>query len=111
MPIAWFLDHLAVVPAHRLPYDRAMPRFLAALTTVIIGLTCAATAASAAPSYKNCTELQKTYPHGIGRADARDKTSGKPVTTFKKDTAGYNRAMKANRGLDRDRDGIACERR
>ena len=67
--------------------------------------------ASAAPSYRNCTELQKTYPHGIGRSDAKDKTSGRPVTTFRRDTPGYNKAVNANRDLDRDRDGIACEKR
>lgn len=80
------------------------------VAVVIPLLVALAPAAQAAPSYKNCTELQKTYPHGIGRADARDKTSGRPVTTFRKDTAGYNKAMNANRGLDRDKDGIACEK-
>jgi hypothetical protein len=33
------------------------------------------------------------------------------VTNFKHDTAMYNSAMRANRGLDRDHDGIACEKR
>lgn len=88
-----------------------MSRLSAALLAATVGLTVAASGASAAPNYKNCTELQKSYPHGIGRADARDKTSGRPVTNFKRDTPGYNRAIKANGGLDRDRDGIACERR
>ena len=70
-----------------------------------------ASPALAAPSYENCTQLQKTYPHGVGKAGAKDKTSGKPVTTWKKDTAAYNKAMSANRGLDRDKDGIACEKK
>ena len=86
-------------------------RSLAAIALACATVVVAAPAASAAPSYKNCTELQKTYKHGIGRADAKDKTSGKPVTTFRKDTPGYNKAVKANRDLDRDRDGIACEKR
>ncbi len=84
---------------------------LAAVALACAAVVAAAPAASAAPSYKNCTELNKSYPHGIGRADAKDKTSGKPVTTFKKDTAGYNKAVKAKSDLDRDRDGIACEKR
>ncbi len=69
--------------------------------------------ALAAPSYTNCTSLQKTYPHGVGRANATDKVSGssKPVTTWKRDTAAYNKAIRANSGLDRDRDGVACEKR
>jgi Excalibur calcium-binding domain len=61
--------------------------------------------------YKNCTNLNKRYPHGIGRRFARDKTSGTPVTNFRRSTPLYRRAMGYNRGLDRDRDGIACEKR
>ncbi len=68
---------------------------------------------AAGPSYDNCTALQRTYPHGIGRADARDVVggSGKPVTTWKRDTPGYRKAVAANSDLDRDRDGVACEKR
>ena len=75
-------------------------------------LVAPATAAAAAVSYANCTAVQKTYPHGVGRANARDRvTSGKPVTTWKKDTAAYDRAIRANAGLDRDKDAVACEKR
>ncbi|MBC7375531.1 MAG: excalibur calcium-binding domain-containing protein [Frankiales bacterium] len=71
-----------------------------------------APAAEAAVSYRNCTELQKTYPHGVGQAGASDRTgSGKPVTTWKRDTAAYNKAVRANAGLDRDKDKVACEKR
>lgn len=35
----------------------------------------------------------------------------KPVKNFKKSTKIYNEAMKHNRDLDRDRDGVACEKR
>jgi hypothetical protein len=31
------------------------------------------------------------------------------VTNFKRSNALYKRAMNATRGLDRDKDGIACE--
>jgi len=65
----------------------------------------------AAPSlYKNCTNLNQQYPHGVGRAGARDKTSGVPVTNFRRSTTLYNTAMSHNRGLDRDKDRIACEK-
>jgi Excalibur calcium-binding domain len=33
------------------------------------------------------------------------------VTNFKRSTVLYNTAMRYNRGLDRDKDGIACEKR
>lgn len=71
-----------------------------------------APAAEAAVSYRNCTELQKTYPHGVGRAGASDRvSSGTPVTTWRRDTAAYDRAIRANAGLDRDKDKVACEKR
>lgn len=60
--------------------------------------------------YKNCTNVNKKYPHGIGKATARDKTSGTPVTTFKRSNKLYSVAMSYNKGLDRDKDGIACEK-
>ena len=60
--------------------------------------------------YKNCTNLNKKYPHGLGRVGARDHTSGTSVTNFKRSTRLYKLAMSYNRGLDRDKDGIACEK-
>ena len=60
--------------------------------------------------YKNCTNLNKRFPHGLGRSGARDRTSDTPVTKFKRSTKLYNVAMSFNRGLDRDKDGIACEK-
>jgi Excalibur calcium-binding domain len=63
------------------------------------------------PLYKNCTNFHKRYPHGVGRRLARDKTSGTPVRTFLRSTLIYNRAMRYNSGLDRDKDGIACEKK
>lgn len=57
--------------------------------------------------FQNCTEMRKTYPHGVGRPGAVDRTSssGKPVTNFFVDADLYN----ANKKSDRDKDGIACE--
>jgi hypothetical protein len=69
-------------------------------------------AAAAVPlTYKNCTEYNKAYPHGVGLRVAKDKTSGRPVTTFRKDDAEFKRAMAAKPDLDRDKDKIACEKR
>ncbi|SDK36722.1 Excalibur calcium-binding domain-containing protein [Arthrobacter sp. ok362] len=75
-----------------------------------------ASAAPAPKSYKNCTELNKVYPHGVGRSGARDKTTGKRVTNFRVDNTlySYNDGGARHRGeydLDRDNDGIACEKR
>ena len=61
--------------------------------------------------WKNCTVVNQRLPHGVGRTTAHDHTTGTPVTNFRHDTAMYKAAMSANGGLDRDKDGIACEKR
>jgi hypothetical protein len=60
--------------------------------------------------YKNCTHLNAKYHHGVGKVGAHDHTSGVPVTNFYRSNSLYKRAMSYNRGLDRDKDGIACEK-
>jgi len=60
--------------------------------------------------FKNCTAMNKVYPHGVGKSGARDHTSGTPVTSFTKSTSLYKKIIKYRSGLDRDKDGIACER-
>jgi hypothetical protein len=82
-----------------------------ACATAVVLTAVSVAPASAAVSYDNCTAFQKTYPHGLGKAKARDKTSGTPVTNFKHSTNKYKKAMRANDDLDRDGDGIACEKR
>ena len=87
---------------------------LSAAALVLAGPTSAAPATVSGPTvgaakvpllYDNCTKYNKKYPHGVGKAGARDKTKSKtaePVTTFKRSTKLYNLAMKHNGGLDRD---------
>lgn len=67
-----------------------------------------ADAATKPKVYKSCTALNKAYPKGIARKGAKDKAVGghKAVTGFKVNTALYN----ANKKLDKDKDGIACEK-
>jgi hypothetical protein len=55
--------------------------------------------------------LNKKYPHDLGKAGARDKTSGDPVRTFRRSKRLDRIAMSHNKGLDRDKDGIACEKK
>jgi hypothetical protein len=62
------------------------------------------------PLWKNCAHVNAKYRHGVGKLHAHDRTSGTPVTTFRRSTLLYNRAMSYNRALDRDKDGIACEK-
>lgn len=60
--------------------------------------------------FKNCTALHKVYPHGVGKSNAVDKTSGRRVTNFKHSTSLYKKIIGYHKGLDRDHDGIACEK-
>jgi hypothetical protein len=48
---------------------------------VALGLTSPAHALNP-PQWKNCTAVNKRYPHGVGKVGAHDKTSGVPVTNF-----------------------------
>lgn len=58
-------------------------------------------------TFDNCTDMNATYPHGVGRPGASDETRGstRPVTNFKRDANIYA----LNSGSDRDDDGVACE--
>jgi hypothetical protein len=93
------------------------PTGIAALAVTVLG---ASTLTFAVPAsahttgiHDNCTSFNKAYPHGVGRAGARDRVSGRsgPVTSFKRSTAIYRIAVHHNSGLDRDHDGVACEKR
>ena len=93
-------------------YRTASLGFVAITLVLAAPATPAVQATARIPAlYKNCTNLNKRYPHGVGKLHARDKTSGQPVTNFRRSTTLYNRAMSFNKGLDRDKDGVACEKK
>jgi hypothetical protein len=65
----------------------------------------ASQATTAVPRFKNCA-MHRKYGNGVRRVDARDHTSGTPsMRTFLRNDKLYA----ANRALDRDKDGVACE--
>ena len=75
------------------------------------GLSAVTSGADAAtvPVFKNCAAMNAKYAHGVGKPGAKDHvTSGKPVTTFYASAAIYAANPKT---LDRDKDGIMCEKR
>jgi hypothetical protein len=89
--------------------------FTGLLVAVVVGLAVLSASASAAREaipyrWKNCTIVNKRFPHGVGKLRAHDKTSGTPATNFRRSTRLYNEAMRYHPGLDRDKDGIACEK-
>jgi hypothetical protein len=81
-----------------------------AVSTMVPVVAISSSASAVPAQWANCTTVNSRLPHGVGRATAHDHTSGKPVTTFRHDTALYNTAMRANGRLDGDHDGIACEK-
>jgi hypothetical protein len=88
---------------------RGIKGFVVGVALAAALIATSAASARIPPLYKNCTNLNKRYPHGLGKLGARDHTSGTPVTTFRRSTRLYRLAMSYNKGLDRDKDGIACE--
>lgn len=62
---------------------------------------------TSAHRYRSCDSLSKKYPRGVGTKGAKDQTHGtrRPTTNYKVSASVY----KANKRLDRDDDGIACE--
>jgi len=50
--------------------------------------------------YKNCTALKTRYPRGVAKSVAAAGSTGAAVNA---------KVYNANKGLDRDKDGIACE--
>lgn len=84
---------------------------LAAASVVAYGLSVGSAVAAVPPLYKNCTALNKKYPHGVGKVGARDKTSGDPVTTFKRSNRIYRRDVlqqgtRPRQGRDRLREEV-----
>lgn len=75
----------------------------------IAGLVLASLLLGAAPadaaSFKNCADLRKSYPYGVSQSATTIKRVGNGIFTPKTQPSVY----KANRKLDVNRDGIACE--
>ncbi|GAA1397426.1 excalibur calcium-binding domain-containing protein [Luteococcus peritonei] len=73
----------------------------------------AATSADAAPvKYKNCTALNKKYPHGVKKASStKDRYVSGGKTRLRASKARVDAKLyQANVKLDRDKDGLACEK-
>ncbi len=85
---------------------------LSRLTATSVGLAALVSLMMTSPAqahsvrhFTNCDAMHRVYRHGVGLRGAHDHTSGTPVTNFARRPAVY----RANTGLDRDKDHIACE--
>ena len=67
---------------------------------------------TAAKKYANCKSLNKVFPHGVAKSSSvkdrnkKGQVVANPVRNFKVNAAIYS----VNKGLDRDKDGIAFEK-
>jgi hypothetical protein len=82
-----------------------------AAAAIVVAVAPAPATGAIPARWKNCKAVNAGYPHGVGRYGAHDKPTGIPVRNFKHSNRLYATAMHYNRGLDRDRDKIACEKR
>jgi hypothetical protein len=75
----------------------------------IVGLSIAlATPSNASQIFPNCTALNKVYKSGVGLEGAQNMVKGKPKPSKHiVDSAIYEANKKK---LDRDKDGIVCEK-
>ena len=95
------------------------PIAVAILPAAALLMTAAVPAHAATPkprAYASCAALNAVYPHGVGRTGAHDRTStGRPVTGFAVSSTAYalndGRVQPSQYDLDRDNDGVACEKR
>lgn len=65
-----------------------------------------------APVFPSCKALNKKYPHGVkSSSSAKDRYRQSGKVKYRQVKATVNAAVyKANKRLDADGDGIACER-
>lgn len=86
----------------------------AGLVLAPVAAASAVTPTAAVKSYADCPAMQKDFPGGVARNATVFNTrtvNGKKVRQSVKYRAKVNAAVyKRNAGLDRDKDGIACER-
>ena len=80
------------------------------IASISILLTTQNSYAIPAKKFKNCTELNKVYVGGISekKSSANKNKAGVPQVSKNAPTVSA-KIYKENKGLDRDKDGIACE--
>lgn len=60
--------------------------------------------------FKNCTSLNKEFPGGVAeKATSVNKNKAGVIQESKNAPKVSSKIYKENKGLDRDKDGIACE--
>ena len=89
-----------------------MKKFSGMLVFVLVA-SFSTPADAATVKYKNCKALNKVHASGVAKPGAQDtkKVNGKKVAITTNGIPTYDAATyKKNKNLDRDKDGIACEK-
>ncbi len=60
--------------------------------------------------YKNCTALNKDFKHGVRKKGGKDKVRGDSDPVSSKLIPVRTKLYDKNTHLDRDKDGVACEK-
>ena len=98
----------------RLLVSTALVSTVLAASAVTVAAVPADAAPAAAHRYANCTAVHRVYSGGIAEAGTRFNTvhaHGKVTHRALKGKVKFSTALyKANKRLDRDKDGIACEK-
>lgn len=83
-----------------------MKKYLAAFFAIALFVGVSEPAqATKIKKFKNCTAMNKVYPHGVAKKGYSKTASGLTGEPFV-NTKLYNK----NSGSDRDKDGVACEK-
>jgi hypothetical protein len=87
------------------------------LSTVALGIAAVPAEAKAKKPVKfaNCTQMHRYFKNGVAKPGAVDRVTNIdryiPVTDMGSSRPAFSKAWyDLNKGLDRDHDGIACER-
>jgi hypothetical protein len=97
---------------------RAPTRLFAAAAVALAAATCVAVPADAAPSvthYASCAAVHRHWSGGIAKKGVTKNTikhsNGTTTKTVLKGKVTHSTALyEANKKLDRDKDGVACEK-
>jgi len=76
-----------------------------ALMALALVAVAGSASADAAAKYRNCAAMHKRYPHGVAKSRAAANRQVFVTGRAKVSASLY----KANKRLDRDHDGVACE--
>jgi hypothetical protein len=91
-------------------YIRGMKKKIILISTLFLVLNVQNSYALPERKFKNCTELNKVYVGGVSeKKSSTNKNKAGVIQESKNAPKVSSKIYRDNKGLDRDKDGIACE--